>query len=78
MYEYKVVSGDIELSHKQTISQVVEGILNTHAKEGWEFYAHAQVAEFIKAGCISALFGGENKEIYHQTFIFRRKKQEEK
>lgn len=80
MYEYKVVSGNISVNHskKETLEGVVENMLNTMQAEGWEFYSQGTTSEVIPPGCLGSLLGRETTIRYHQTFIFRRKKQENK
>lgn len=77
MYEYKVVSGNISVNHskKETVEGVVEKMLNTMQSEGWEFYSQGTTSEIVSPGCLGMLFGKKETIIYHQTFIFRKKKE---
>ncbi len=76
MYEYKVISGDIDKSKtEKSISNILEETLNSLQREGWEFYQHATITEVIPPGCLEAfLFHKDVSYKLHQTFIFRRTK----
>ena len=80
MYEYKVISGNISVnrSKNETIEGVIENLLNKMQAEGWEFYSQGTTSEIVSPGCLGTLFGREATIHYHQTFIFRKKKQEGK
>lgn len=78
MYEYKVISGQLKInwSKGETVESVLAKMLNEQEAEGWEFYQHAITTELSGPGCWGTLMGEKDKIIEHQTFIFRRKKQE--
>lgn len=75
MYEYKVISGQIEVNRSkgESVETVLADILNEQDNDGWEFYTHGTTSEIVKPGCLAAMFGKEAEIIHHQTFIFRRK-----
>lgn len=77
MYEYKVISGQIKVdySKNETMESVLTDLLNSNEKEGWEFYSQGAITERIDPGCIASLLGHRTQIISHQTFIFRRKKE---
>jgi len=74
MYEYKVVSGDIDKSKtEKSVSDILEEMLNSLQNEGWEFYQHATITEVVPPGCLEAfLFHKDVEYRYHQTFVFRK------
>lgn len=80
MYEYKVISGQITPNYKkkETFESCLEKMLNEQMQEGWEFYSQGSITEMIPPGCLGMLLGQKTTLIEHQTFIFRREKQEGK
>lgn len=78
MYEYKVISGQITVDYKknETFEIALEKILNNMQEQGWEFYTPGTITEFVSPGCLGVLFGKPGEIRSHQTFIFRRKKQQ--
>lgn len=76
MYEYKVISGNISVNHSknETVESVVENLLNKMQAEGWEFYSQGTTSETVSPGCLGTLLGHSAQVLQHQTFIFRKKK----
>lgn len=78
MYEYKVLSGQITVDYKkkETFEIALEKMLNSMQEQGWEFFSPGTITEMVSPGCLGMLFGHKEQIIPHQTFIFRRKKQQ--
>lgn len=63
MYQYKMVQvpPNIEVQAKQhkgnEAAAYLEGVVNTHARDGWEFYRIDAIGVSVKPGCLAGLLG---------------------
>lgn len=79
MYQYKMVQvpPSIEVQAKQhkgnEAAAYLEGVVNTYAKDGWEFYRVDAIGVNVKPGCIASLLG--QKEVLHTYYVVSFRKQ---
>lgn len=78
MYQYKMVQvpPNIEVQakkHKGNEAAVyLEDIVNTHAKDGWEFYRVDAIGVNVKPGCMAGLFGQKDMLNTYYVVSFRK------
>jgi len=74
-FQYKVVPfiGQIKGGESAaSVSSQLEGLVNQHASQGWEFYQLSDVRIEIRPGCISALLGSKVSYVSYNQLIFRK------
>jgi len=73
-YEYKCVQALFIRDSKKSLGTQAEEIINKNSVDGWEYYNTATADEIVRAGCLSALFGGKDVLLNHSLFVFRKQK----
>jgi hypothetical protein len=74
-YQYKVVPfmGRIRgSSSANEVSKQLETMINTEARDGWEFCQLGDVNIEVSPGCIASLFGSKASYMQYDQVIFRR------
>jgi hypothetical protein len=78
MYQYKMVQvpPNIEVqanTHRgDEAAAYLENIVNTHARDGWEFYRIDPLGVNVKPGCIAGLLGQKEASITYYVISFRK------
>jgi len=79
MYRYKVVPfvgqmkhGFFSTDNAGTVSAQLQGVIDTHSADGWEFYSAEKIDIEVKPGCLSSLLGAKVTYITFDQVIFRR------
>lgn len=78
MHQYKMVQvpPNIEVQSKQhkgnEAAAYLEGVVNSQAKEGWEFYRVDAIGVNVKPGCIAGLLGQKEVLSTYYVVTFRR------
>ncbi|QFS86284.1 MULTISPECIES: DUF4177 domain-containing protein [unclassified Marinobacter] len=78
MYQYKMVQvpPNIEVQAKQQrgneAAAYLEDVVNTYAKDGWEFYRVDAIGVNVKPGCIAGLFGQKEALSTYHVVSFRK------
>lgn len=78
MYQYKMVQvpPNIEVSadkHKGNEAAVyLEGIVNSNARDGWEFYRVDGIGVNVKPGCLAGLLGQKEVLTTYHVVSFRK------
>lgn len=81
-YVYKMVQIPPNISveakkHKgNEAAAYLEGVVNAHAKEGWEFQRVDSIGVQTTAGCIATLFGQKPEFSHYHVISFRREQQD--
>ncbi|MEM5368965.1 DUF4177 domain-containing protein [Paraburkholderia azotifigens] len=50
----------------------LEGVVNEHARDGWEFYRVDSIGVNVQPGCFDALFGRKAQSATYYVVTFRR------
>ena len=78
MAQYKCVPAPKELvidkkgSYDSAVRSFAD-LINTEAKDGWEFYSMENIAVTQKPGCLMALIGKKEETVYFNMLIFMKK-----
>ena len=78
MYQYKMVQvpPNIEVQAKQhrgnEAAAYLEGVVNSLAKEGWEFYRIDAIGVNVKPGCVASLLGQKEVLSTYYVITFRK------
>jgi hypothetical protein len=78
MYQYKMVQvpPNIEVQARQhrgnEAAVYLEGVVNSNASDGWEFYRVDAIGVSVKPGCLAALVGGKRVMSTYYVVTFRR------
>jgi len=78
MYQYKMVQvpPNIEVQAKQhkgnEAAAYLEGVVNTHARDGWEFYRVDAIGVNVRPGCLGVLLG--QKEAFSTYYVITLRK----
>jgi len=74
-FQYKVVPfiGRIKGSSSAAeVSKQLEGIINTEARQGWEFCQLGDVNIEVSPGCLAGLLGSKVSYVQYDQLVFRR------
>lgn len=76
-YEYKMVQIPRNIAVRgapagQEAAWYLQDIVNTMAKDGWEFYRVDTVGVIIQPGCLGQLFGQKETQTFYYVVTFRR------
>ena len=78
-YEYKMVQISKDLGAKvgnaeNIAARYLQGVVDTHAVDGWEYYRTDNLTVTERPGCLAGLFG--QKEVFYSVGVvcFRRQK----
>lgn len=74
-YQYKVVPFIGRIKGGQSAADVasqLEGIINQHAGQGWEFYQLNDVNIEVQPGCIAGLLGAKVSYVQFDQVVFRK------
>ncbi|WP_018466927.1 DUF4177 domain-containing protein [Calidithermus timidus] len=76
-YEYKAVQLPKHISvnarnRDSAAAELIQGVINNFAAEGWEFYRIDTVTTVEPPGCLAALFGQKDTYTPLNVVIFRR------
>ena len=73
-YQYKVVPFIGKVSAKQgasDVAQQLQGIINQHADQGWEFHTFNDVNIEVASGCLGGLLGAKSEYMRFDQLVFR-------
>lgn len=79
MYQYKMVQvpPNIEVQSKEhrgnEAATYLQGVVNSQAQDGWEFYRIDTIGVNVKPGCFAALLG--QKEVLSTYYVITFRKQ---
>lgn len=77
-FKYKMVQvpPNIEVKAKEhrgnEAAAFLEGVVNHHAQDGWEFYRTDSIGVSVQPGCFDALFGRKAQSATYYVITFRR------
>lgn len=80
MFEYKMVQIPPNIAvemkkHKgNEAAAYLEGVVNTYASQGWEFYRIDTIGVALKPGCIGVLTGQKEESSQYYVITFRKQK----
>ena len=78
MYQYRMVQvpPNIAVQAKQHVGNeaaaYLEGLVNAHAQEGWEFFRVDEIGVKVTPGCLASLFGQKEAFSNYYVITFRR------
>lgn len=79
MYDYKMVQVTSDLATKMgksagAAATVMQGMVDAHTGDGWEYYRSDSLSITEKPGCIMGLLGQKEVITYVNVLCFRRAK----
>lgn len=80
MYEYKMVqippaiSVNAREARGQEAAYYLQGVVNEHAAQGWEFYRVDTIGVVTNPGCLGSLLGQKQSVIDYFVVTFRKSK----
>jgi hypothetical protein len=78
-WDYRVYPFIGELKENESVDRVraqLQGVIDDHARRGWEFYSMGNVNIRVLPGCLGALFGARADYMRYDQLIFRRRRRE--
>ena len=78
MYQYKMIQvpPNIEVQAKQhkgnEAAAYLENIVNSNARDGWEFYRVDEIGVSVKPGCLAGLLGQKAAFANYYVVSFRK------
>lgn len=59
-------------SRRGLVANYLQGIVNDHARAGWEFFRVDQLGIRVHPGCLAGLFGARQYTVIYSVITFRR------
>jgi len=78
MYQYKMVQvpPNIEVQAREhrgnEAAAYLEGVVNSNAGQGWEFYRVDAIGVSVRPGCLAGLLGGKRVTSTYYVVTFRK------
>jgi len=76
-FEYKMVQIPptivVREAKGQEAAVYLDEVVNSQARQGWDFYRVDQIGVQVASGCLTALLGAKAETVFHYVITFRRK-----